>query len=237
MNRGYLYGDGFFETIRILNGTIPLLFNHLQRISEALDIYSFRTSFDITEDFIFGIAQSYSPNGSLRINFFRDGGGKYLPDSDEVAIDHSFEKHSHTFFLPTSLDLGLDLQKAPVQKGTFTLYSETKPIVPWMTVKSMSSVYYVLAAKYKQAKQVDYLFLQNTHGSICEELNSTILIQQGEHFFIPSLDSGGVNGATQRYLLSNYGFAVTEKNLTMQDIEAAESIYVCKATTGVTRIK
>ncbi len=237
MNRGYLYGDGFFETIRILNGSIPLIFNHLQRISEALEIYSLRASFDITEDFIYGIANSYMPNGSLRINFFRDGEGKYLPNSDYVAFDHSFEPHSLTFFLPTSLDLASDLHQAPIQKGSFSLYSESKPITKWMTVKSMSSVYYVLAAKYKQAKQVDYLFLQNTHGIICEELNSTVLIQQGEHFFIPSLHSGGVNGVTQRYLLSNYGFAISEKNLTMQDIEIADAVYLCKATTGVIRIK
>ncbi|MDB4161216.1 aminotransferase class IV [Bacteroidia bacterium] len=237
MNRGFLYGDGFFETIRIIDGRIPLIQTHIDRIADALAIYDLYLSFDIDEDFIHGATSSYNKNGNLRINFFRDGQGKYLPESNEVSFDHSFEEHSQDFFLPTSLDLEAELKKAPTKPGSIALYPEPKPIVQWMTVKSLSSIYYVLAAKYKQESQADYLLIQNTDGYICEELISNILIQKGEDVFIPSLKGGGVNGATQRFLLRNYGFAITEKQLTMQDIETADAVYSCKGSTGVSRIK
>lgn len=237
MNRGFLYGDGFFETIRILNGKIPLIQTHIDRIAEALSIYELYPSFNIDDDFILSIASGYGQNGNLRINFFRDGGGKYLPESNEVAFDHSFEEHTQDFFLPSSLDLEADLKKAPIKKGSITLYPEPKPIVPWMTVKSLSSIYYVLAASYKKKQNADYLLIQNTDGHICEELVSNILIQKGEDFFIPSLNCGGVNGATQRFLLRNYGFAITEKLISMEDIETADAVYFCKGSTGVSRVK
>lgn len=237
MNRGFLYGDGFFETIRVLDGTAPLLHTHLDRIYEALEIYQFQTQLEIDEDLINAIVKSYEGNGTVRINFFREGSGKYLPESNEVAFNHSFTLSEQAFFLPTSLDLAADLKKAPLKYGEIAVYPEPKPIVSWMTVKSLSSIYYVLAAKYKQEQNLDYLFIQNTEGYICEELISNILIQRGEDFFIPGLGSGGVNGATQRFLLRNYGFAITEKNITMNDIEEADAVYSCKGSTGVSRVR
>jgi branched-chain amino acid aminotransferase len=237
MNRGFLYGDGFFETIRVINGTIPLMQTHEDRINDAFEIYQLEPTFLVDEEFIRSIALSYKNDGIVRINFFRDGAGKYLPLSNEVAFDHSFTEYSQPFFLPTSLDLEADLKKAPIDKGKIAIYPEPKPIAPWMTVKSLSSIYYVIAAKYKEEQRLDYLLIQNTEGHICEELISNILIQKGEAFFIPSLNSGGVNGATQRFLLRNYCFAITEKNITMKDIEDADAVYSCKGSDGVCRVK
>ena len=237
MNRGFLFGDGFFETIRVVNGNLPLLQTHIDRINDALEIYQIVPSFLVDEDFIRSIALSYQQDGIVRINFFRDGKGQYTPETDELAFNHSFRESDAPFFLPTSLDLEADLKKAPLALGILGIYPEPKPIVPWMTVKSLSSIYYVLAAKYKQEKQVDHLLLQNTEGHICEELISNILIQKGEDFFIPSLKSGGVNGATQRFLLRNYGFTITEKAITMNDIKNADAVYSCKGSTGVSRVR
>jgi branched-chain amino acid aminotransferase len=237
MNRGFLYGDGFFETIRIVNGQMPLLSNHIDRIEDGLDIYQMTPSFEINEVFIQGIAESYGDDGILRINFFRDGSGKYLPDSDTVAFDHSFTEETRAFFLPISLDLLAELDKAPHQPGSFSIYPEPKPNVSWLTVKSLSSIYYVLAAKYKKDQNIDYLFIQNGKGEICEELISNILISKGENIIIPNKSSGGINGATQRFILDNYGFQMMERIVTIKDIETADAVYSCKGSTGIVRIK
>lgn len=237
MNRGFLYGDGFFETIRVKDGQIPLMDGHLDRVEDALHIYDMNPGFSIDEDFIYAIASTYEKNGSLRINFFREGGGKYSPEIDSVSFDHSFEEHEKKFFLPSSLDIHSDLKKAPLLEGNILIYPNPKPIVDWMTVKSLSSIYYVLAAKYKQDNNTDYLLIQNADGHICEELISNLLIQKDEDLFIPSLKSGGVNGATQRFLLKHYGFAINEKLLTLEDIEQADAVFSCKVSTGIIRIK
>jgi branched-chain amino acid aminotransferase len=237
MNRGFLYGDGFFETIRIKDGQVPMIDGHLDRIEDALHIYEFEPDFSIDEDFIYAIVGTNPKNGTLRINFFREGNGKYAPESNALAFDHTFEEHNNDFFVPTSLDLEADLKNAPLKKGKLSIYPKPKPIVDWMTVKSLSSIYYVLAAKYKQQHPTDYLLIQNDKGYICEELVSNLLLQVGEDFFISPLSSGGVNGATQRFLLRNYGFAITEKEITLKDLEAVDAVYCCKGSTGVTRIK
>lgn len=237
MNRGFLYGDGFFETIRIIDNQIPLLAFHLQRISEAIEIYQFEPSFTIDEDFINAIKSNCEENGILRINFFRDGQGKYLPNTNEVAFDYTFTSFNLPFFVPTSLDLEADLKNAPSAKGNIALYPEPKPNVDWLTVKSLSSIFYVLAAKYKEEQLSDYLLIQNSDGNICEELVSNILLQTKEGLFTPSLKCGGVYGATLRFLLKNYGFDIAEKEITIDDIENANAVYSCKGSIGLIQIK
>jgi branched-chain amino acid aminotransferase len=237
MNRGFLYGDGFFETIRIIDNQIPLLAFHLERIGEAIEIYQLQPSYTIDEDFINAIKSNCEKNGILRINFFRDGHGKYLPDSNDLAFDYAFSPTNLPFFAPTSLDIVADLKNAPIAKGKIALYQEPKPNVRWLTVKSLSSIFYVLAAKYKEEQSADYLLIQNSDGNICEELVSNLLLQTKEGLLTPSIKCGGVYGATLRFLLKNYGFDITEKAITLEDIETAEAVYSCKGSSGVIRIK
>ncbi|MGB0850768.1 MAG: aminotransferase class IV, partial [Bacteroidia bacterium] len=210
-NRGFLYGDGFFETIRVYNGQIPLIDAHIDRIEDALEIYEMDIQFDVTYEFITSIASQYAKNGSLRINFFRDGQGKYNPETNHVAFNHSFSEHNQPFYLPESLDLVEELKKAPYIPGTIGIYPEPKPNVPWMTVKSLSSIYYVLASKYKTINGFDHLLIQNGENLICEELISNIIILKEDELYVANRDSGGVDGATQRFLRSNYGFQMLEK--------------------------
>tara|TARA_B100001057_G_C22586717_1_gene847348 strand:+ start:165 stop:872 length:708 start_codon:yes stop_codon:yes gene_type:complete len=235
MNRGFLYGDGFFETIRVTNGQIPLINQHLERIEEAIDIYKLIPTFQIDEAFLNSLKSS--KNELIRLNFFRTGGGKYAPENNELAFEYSSEEFHGPFFIPITLDLETELAKSPHKIGTIKLYPEPKPLVKWLTVKSLSSIYYVLAANYKKNKNADYLFIQNNDGFICEELISNVLIKKGEDLIISKPNNGGVNGVTQRYLRFNYGFQIREENLNFNDVLDSDAIYSLKGSTGISRIK
>mgnify|MGYP006074933663 FL=1 len=236
MNRGFLYGDGFFESIRIVNGMAPLLHFHTERIIDAFSIYQMTPSFNINEVLQKSIHE-YHTDGILRINFYRDGKGKYLPETDNVVFDYAFTPISAIFFLPETSNLQSALTNAPRMQGSIGIYPEPKPNVPWMTVKSLSSAYYVFAAKYKQQNGLQYLLIQNSKGEICEELLSNLILQIGDRLIVPRRDCGGVNGATLRYIASNYSLQLTEAIVTFPDVEAATAIYSCKGSTGVSKIK
>ena len=139
MNRGFLYGDGFFESIRIVNGIAPLLRFHTERIIDAFCIYQMTPSFDIHEVLQKSI-HKYNTDGILRINFYRDGKGKYLPETDNVVFDYAFTPISNIFFLPETSDLQSSLTSAPRMHGNIGIYPEHKPYAPWMTVKSLSKI-------------------------------------------------------------------------------------------------
>jgi len=235
MNRGFLYGDGFFETIRVFDNQIPLIEFHINRIQDALKIYQLKPTFNIDENFITSLKSR--PNELIRINFFRSGKGKYGPETDELAFDYSLEENNEPFFLPTQLDLVNDITKAPHINGKIGLYPQSKPIEDWLSVKSLSSIFYVLAAKYKVANNLDHLIIQNKDQFVCEELVSNLLLFDGEQFIIPSIKNGGINGVTQRFIIRNYGFQVFEKDITFEHVLGSKRIYLMKGSTGISRVK
>jgi branched-chain amino acid aminotransferase len=238
MNRGFLYGDGFFETIRVTNGSVPLLDFHLNRIYEALETYKLRSEVQIDMEFLDGICKSYEmPECIVRINFFRDGGGMYTPESDDLAFNHTAKATETPFFLPSSLDIFADIDQTPIIKGSIGYYPDPKPMNSVFRVKSLSSAYYVLASIYKVDQELDYLFLMNDKNEVCEEVTSNILLQVGNEFYTPHLDSGGVFGATLRYLMAAYAAEVLEKKITKDDIDAADKVFICKGSQGLIQIK
>ena len=237
MNRGFLYGDGFFESIRTVNGNIPLINYHIDRIKDAINILQLDFSEELNENFIEStIKPTEHPNHLCRLNFYRDGQGKYAPINNTAVTSVTCEPTDKDFWLPSNLDLEKELRSAPQDLGPLGIYDSPKPIHPIFTIKTLSSAYYVLAAKRKVEDRLKYLFLQSADGTILEEVSSNLIFLKGDQMFIPPYDAGGVIGATLRYIKRQYGFQLEEKILKLDDIDQFEAIFSCKASTGVRRI-
>lgn len=237
MNRGFLYGDGFFETIRTVNGNIPLIDYHLDRIKEALKILQLEFPEELNEAFIQStIDPTAHPNHLCRINFYRDGQGKYAPINNTAIVSSSVEATDQEFWLPAALDLEKELRSAPEELGPVGIYDSPKPIHPIFTIKTLSSAYYVLASKRKVEDRLKYLFLQSSDGTILEEVSSNLIFLKGDQMFVPPYQAGGVLGATLRYIKRQYGFQLEEKALKLEDLDEIEAMFSCKASTGVRRI-
>ena len=50
-NRGFRYGDGIFETIRMFDGKIPFLEQHIKRLAKGIKFLQLELSNDISLDF------------------------------------------------------------------------------------------------------------------------------------------------------------------------------------------
>lgn len=238
MNRGFLYGDGFFESIRIVNGHIPLLSYHLRRIQDAMGILEMESELELSEDYIQSLVKPHDhPNHVCRLSFYREGEGKYAPMNNFVAIHVKHSPINEDFWLPSGLDLWQELKSAPERPGTIISYPTAKPIHPLYTVKSLSSAFYVLAAKYKVEQRADYALLLNSSRNVIEELSSNLLFVKDEEIYTVPKDSGHIKGTCLRYILHLYGFQITEKQIELGDIDYFDAIYSCKGTTGVQRIK
>jgi branched-chain amino acid aminotransferase len=51
-NRGYSYGDGLFETIRVINGKVTNFENHFSRLTEGAKALKMRLPSFMTQDFL-----------------------------------------------------------------------------------------------------------------------------------------------------------------------------------------
>ena len=87
-NRGFLYGDAVFETLRIVNNKILFFEDHYFRLMSSmriirLDIPDYFTP-KFLEDNILKIhnEKSNSGNSKSRITVYRSSEGKYKPESN-----------------------------------------------------------------------------------------------------------------------------------------------------------
>ncbi|MFY0642864.1 MAG: aminotransferase class IV [Bacteroidia bacterium] len=238
MNRGFKYGDGFFESIRTIKGHIPLLDQHLLRIKDGISIFEFEIDFEPTPEWLSQIINPEKhPDHVVRISFYREGEGKYAPINNSFATEIETATSNSEFWLPAKLDLFAELQKAPKQAGSIGIYELAKPSHPIFTVKTLSSAFYVLAAKHKVEEKLDYLLLTNSNGEIIEELSSNIICIKGDEMIVPPANSGYVNGTCLRYMMPLYGFQLTKRPILASEIESFDAIYLSQGTTGVKRIK
>ncbi len=91
-NRAFRYGDGLFETIRIINGKPLFLEDHLDRLYNGMRLLKM----DIPESLhIYHLESQIQKlisrcrihqGGKLRLAVFRVDGGLYTPNSNNVSF-------------------------------------------------------------------------------------------------------------------------------------------------------
>ena len=91
-NRGFLYGDGFFETMRVVNFTIPLWDLHMERAKRTAEYLEmdWLTGAEIEALRVqigYGVV---SESSILRVDFYRDGTGTYVPDQNNIKTSFDF---------------------------------------------------------------------------------------------------------------------------------------------------
>ncbi len=195
MNRGQLYGDGFFESILVLDGAIPLIHLHYERILRTanklkLIIPDYLLSRYHFSEFLNGYyPEHYS--GRLRLNVIRDGNGLYFPQNNQAIIQISLSDH----------DNPLNILKAHKKMVAFAqslrLFSQGLG-----SYKLLAKSEQVLLSLERQERDLDDLIVLNERGEIVECISSNIFFidKEGNHF-TPSLESGCLEGVMRQVVI------------------------------------
>lgn len=214
-NRSFLYGDGFFESIRIFNCQIFNKNNHHNRIQYALSKLNLKLEISIDELFlqleVLAKKNKVKLGGLARISIFRNEGGLYTPTTTDCSYLIKAEPVLTNIF---ELSGGI---KTAICDGYI------KPQQPLSSLKSSSALTYVMAALEKKNRGLDELILLNQASNVVEGTNSNIFIVKNDQIITPPIQDGAVNG-TMRALLLNC-FNIHEKTLVESDLIKADEIF------------
>ena len=238
-NRGFLYGDGFFETMRVVNYTIPLWDFHIQRAKRTA-AYLEMDWLNDAEIEALRLEIGYnivSESSILRLDFYRDGSGTYLPDQNNIITAFSFRltDFSNASFSLSKQEFDVALNLLP---STITaIYSKLlKPCTIMSNYKSSSALWYVKAGLHlRTLANVQDLILLNEHNRVCEGLTSNVLIQKNKKWYGVAPEEGPVDGVYQRFLGSflevHYG------TITVQQLRSADCILLTNAALGIRKVE
>lgn len=229
-NRGFNFGDGFFESIRVFDGRSPFLPLHWKRMQFASHHLSLSLENSLTfEQFkhqVLTIAQkNEEPNSRVRFQCFRKGAGKYTPEINEVgwAITSKALEQSRFELNKVGLKIGV-CKKVMVNPA------------PQSSFKSTNAIPYIMGSMEAQAQKLDDCLLLDSRGKIAESTNSNVFLVQGNELITPSLKNGGVNGVMRNIILQtaiSLGFKCKFSDFTYDRMLSADELFLTNATTGL----
>lgn len=224
------YGDGLFESIRAINGTIPFWQEHYERLFHGakllnlimppnLDANGFR------EQLVYLLKSNGYQNARMRFVLFRNGKGLYLPSQNEAGyLIEAVEIPENSFVLNIN---GL-------QTGLYT--DHFKSCDSLSSLKTNNSLIYVLASIYRQNQKLDEVFLINQKGLICESSSANLFIVKNDQLVTPAANQGCIMGVMRRIVIAlakKLNLNVSEDNIQLDDMEEASEVFITNASMGI----
>lgn len=230
-NRGLRYGDGIFETIKVIDGKMPLGSYHFDRLLQGLQTLQFELPAHFTREMLSEAILSLCHKNNLenlarvRLNVFRGNG---IPSSTEEK-DTCFIIEAESF--PEAY-LSFN------EKGwTIDLYKEVKKSCDILSnLKSNNYLPYLMAATYAKKNELNDCLVQNSYDRICDSSIANIFWVKKNQLFTPPLSEGCVAGVMRRYLVDKMqgaGYALEEMICTKQKLLEADEIFLTNALFGI----
>jgi branched-chain amino acid aminotransferase len=230
-NRGHLYGDGVFESIRIFSGNPVNLDNHVKRLIEgAMKLKMRPPSYYDTPFFEEKIKEllqksGITEGGKCRISLDRASGGTYSPESNEVEFYiEVYPKETNAFQLNSrglEVDLFMELKK------------DKSPIANY---KTKNGILYVMAAVAAKEKGLDDYLICNYGGGILEGTSANLFVVSNGVLYTPGLEEGCIAGTMRMQVINlaiKNGIKVYECNILPQNLLVADEIFLTNAIQGV----
>lgn len=230
-NRAFRYGDAVFETIRLMNGEILFFEHHLNRLAQSMELLGMNPHDDLTFHNLYlsirhlDQVNDLKGNGRIRLEVFRNDGGLYTPQTNNVSYLIEVSALANRKFVLNDAGLKIDL------------YTEIKkPVSRLSNLKSSNALYYVMAGLYKNKTNSGDCLVLNTDGRIAEAISSNIFLVDGQKIYTPSLEEACVAGVMRQIFIAHFkeqGKEVIEHGVTIDDLLHAEEIFLTDVIHGV----
>ncbi|MFT0892907.1 aminotransferase class IV [Pseudochelatococcus sp. G4_1912] len=210
-DRGFLLGDGLYETIRVSSGQAQCLTQHLARLRTGADIISLPPLNTDIEAAITAVLQANRlQEGSLRLTVARGSGPRGLAPPTE----------SRPTVLITAFPASAALPPAHLIIANSTCRNEQSPLAG---VKSINCLDNIIARREAQTLGADDAILINTAGRIAEATAANIFAVIDNALLTPPLSDGALPGITRARVLVEGG---REASLTADDLKRAQEIFL-----------
>ncbi len=234
-NRGHLYGDGLFETIRVLKGHPINLENHLNRLIEGMKVLKlnypveFNVPFFEREILTLLTKNEIVESARIRLSIDRKAGGNYLPTSNHIDYLIEVEPLLENHFVLNAEGLSVGL------------YEQMKKQVNILSpYKTKNCLIYIMGKLKAKEKGLDDLLILNDKLGIIESTSSNLFIASNGVLYTPGIDLGCLGGTMRMQIINlaiKHNIKVYECNISPQNLLAADELFLTNAIKGIVWVK
>ena len=231
-DRGFLYGDGLFETLLVVRGRPFLWDAHMERFTRGADILKLRpplTSVEMRRAADRLIQLNPPANAVLRITLTRGPGPRgYSPKGAD----------NPTLAMTLHPAPRLNAKKA---EGVRLITSSCRVAAddPLANVKTCNKLPHILARAEAETAGADDALLINTRGQLAEASGSNLFWISGDVLLTPPGRAGALMGITRGVvfeLAGKLGLAKRERNEKPANLRRASGVFLTNSIHGITEV-
>ena len=229
-DRGFLYGDGIYETIRVHHGK-PFLWQwHMNRLTAGAETINLKiplTPLVLLEKTKRLIELNKSNNCIVRLTITRGPGER----------GYDYTGNETPTLLVTTHEIPA-MEKNSISLSITNIRVATGDILT--TIKSNNKLGAVMAKRFAKAQNTDDGLMLNSDGNITETSSANIFCINDGILRTPPIYDGLLPGVTRRLTLglaSSIGLIVKEESITPKKLEQANAIFVTSAATGIRNVE
>ena len=231
-NRAFLYGDGVFETVKVVNNKILFLEDHYFRLMASMRVVRMEIPMNFTmeyfEEQILKVVQEngFSASARARITVFRNNGGLYLPQTNEV----SFLIHT------TSLEnASYALNESHYEVDLYKDFYVSRQLLS--SIKTTNKMINITGSIFASENGFENCILLNDAKNVVEALQGNLFMVVGKKIITPPISEGCLNGVMRRQILAlakkTEGIEIVEEIISPFDLQKADELFLTNVITGI----
>lgn len=230
-NRSFKFGDGLFESMRMINHKLQFADLHADRLVAGMkalkidghalmDDYFLRQK---TADLV--KRNRWNGHVRFRLSVYRQGAGVYTPEINKA---------------------GYVLEGIPLKSTQYELNSKgliidvfdemTKPVNKLSNYKTSNALLYVMAGLFKSHNRLDEAMILNQNGFLCESISANVFVVYNKQVYTPALTEGCVSGVMRTavmQLAKMNDIPLIEAQISPEILKEAEEVFITNATQGI----
>ena len=231
-NRGFLFGDSVFETIKVLDSKVLFLEDHYFRLMASMRICRMEIPMNFTMEYfesqILNLIAALSDSNSFRVRFsvYRVAEGFYLPKSREVQ------------FIVTASSLDSELYTIGKESYEIELYKDfyvSKQLLS--TLKTNNKMLQITGSIFAEENGYDNCLVLNDEKNVVEALQSNLFMKTGNVVVTPPVSDGCLNGIMRKQVLELLkkieGIEVKEASISPFDLQKADELFLTNVISGI----
>lgn len=230
-NRSFKFGDGLFESMRMMNNKLQFADLHADRLVAGMKALKM-DGHALMDDYFLrqkttDLAKKNRWNGNVRfrLSIYREGAGVYTPEVNKA---------------------GYVLEGLPLQSSEYELNAKgliidvfdemTKSIDKLSNFKTSNALLYVMAGLFKSQNRLDEAIILNQAGFLCESISSNVFVVYNKQIYTPALTEGCVSGVMRTAIMQickMNDVPLIEAQINPEILKEAEEVFITNATQGI----
>jgi 4-amino-4-deoxychorismate lyase len=227
LDRGFQYGDGCFETIRVRANTPILWQAHLDRLLRGCAQLSINIDSKLLQQEVSQFLQcNESKDAILKIIVTRGTGGRGYQPNPTSSCNRFLQLFHYTNSKPDAETQGIQCILCQHRLSSNSALAG---------LKHLNRIDQVLASQ-EIPPSCDEGLCMNQQGFVIEASKSNLMLVVAGQLITPALLDCGVAGTMLDYLSQRFteqGMQIAQQKLTLDDLAGADELFLCNSVFGV----